>query len=62
MSGGTYRRPGPGRALLVLVDVLAVAMVVLAVATGVLALIFASSLVTLIALSVHTVRKRVRTV
>lgn len=62
MSGGTYRRSSPALALLVLFDILAVAMIVLAVATGELVLVFASSLITVVAMSLHVVRKRLRTV
>lgn len=62
MSGGTYPRTAPSRTLLILFDVLAVSMVVVAVATGALALIFASSLVTVLAMSMHMVRRRVRPV
>ena len=62
MTGGRYRRPAPALALLVLVDILAVAMIVLAVATGVLVLVFASSVVTVIAMTMHVIRKRLRTV
>jgi hypothetical protein len=63
MSGGTYRQaPANRRTTLVLVDVLALATIVLAVATGVLAVIFLCSLVTVFAMSLHVVRRRARTV
>jgi hypothetical protein len=63
MSGGTYRRAPAGRRIvLVLVDLLALATIVLAAATGLLPVIFLSSLVTVFAMSLHVVRRRARTV
>jgi hypothetical protein len=62
MSGGTYPRPFPSRLVLVLVDLLAAAMIVVAVVTGLLVLILLSSLTTVLAMSMHVVRKRVRSV
>ena len=63
MSAGRYRRrPGPRLAWLIPVDILTVAMVVLAAATGLLVLIFASSLMTVLALSLHVIRRRARSV
>jgi DUF3040 family protein len=63
MSGGTYRQaPASRRAMVVLVDLLALAMIALAAATGTWALVFVSMLVTLLAMSLHVVRRRARTV
>lgn len=63
MSAGRYRRrPGPRLAWLVLADVLAVVMIALAVATGLFVLILVSSLVTVLATSLHVVRRRARSV
>lgn len=67
MAGGTYQQPARrpvrrGRALLLFVDLLALVMVVLAAATGLLMLIFASSLVSALAISLHVVRRRARLV
>jgi hypothetical protein len=61
MSGGAYRRSvrratRRRRLLLVLVDLLALALIVLAVATGLLPLIMVSSAVTLLALTMHVIR------
>jgi hypothetical protein len=63
MSGRRYRRrPTPPLAWIVPVDIVAIAMLVLAVATGLLVLIFVSTLVTVLALSLHVIRRRARSV
>lgn len=64
MSGGTYRRPARRRrrATVVMLDLLALAMIVLSAATGSLVLIFVSSLATVLAVGLHVVRRRARTV
>jgi DUF3040 family protein len=67
MSGGTYQRSvrraaRRRRLLLVTIDLLALVTIVAAAASGLLVLIFLGSLVTLLALCLHVVGKRVRTV
>ena len=67
LMSGAYRRSARRaarrqRLLLVLLDLLALALVGWAAATGLLVLIFVSSLVTVLAMSLHVVRRRLRTV